>query len=191
MEKVVQTSQNDFEESGVDHSTLDEMRQVCCNLAAFPAIAPSFPLSQLHPVAPSSYHFFYPLRTCQISPRIVFARCNERAMAACVGGDGRLKAGLSCRSVLQLRGRLSIWVTLIAPAQLPHPPRPAHHCPIWHSLSCDSCLRLLLFSSYSHAGHILTVNRGGKRGCLPSRSLTFLGILRLSRCANRPQSLRT
>jgi hypothetical protein len=32
MEKVVQTSQNDFEESGVDHSTLDEMKQVCCNL---------------------------------------------------------------------------------------------------------------------------------------------------------------
>ncbi|KNG51869.1 hypothetical protein DDE82_006033 [Stemphylium lycopersici] len=27
MEKVIQTSQNDFEESGVDHSTLDEMKQ--------------------------------------------------------------------------------------------------------------------------------------------------------------------
>ena len=41
MEKVIQASQNDFEESGVDQSTLDEMKQVCCNLAAISAIAPA------------------------------------------------------------------------------------------------------------------------------------------------------
>lgn len=46
IEKVIQTSQNDFEESGVDHSTLDEMKQVCCNLASISASAPSFSLSQ-------------------------------------------------------------------------------------------------------------------------------------------------
>jgi hypothetical protein len=120
MEKVVQTSQNDFEESGVDHSTLDEMKQVCCNLAAFQAITPSFSLSLHHSVAPSSCSFFYsPFLFVEHSFASFYARCNDRATAAWVGGDGRLKAGLSCRLVLQLRGRLSIWITLIAPAQLP------------------------------------------------------------------------
>ncbi|KAF5846128.1 hypothetical protein GGP41_008594 [Bipolaris sorokiniana] len=40
MEKVIQASQNDFEESGVDQSTLEEMKQVCCNLASILAVAP-------------------------------------------------------------------------------------------------------------------------------------------------------
>lgn len=40
MEKVIQASQNDFEESGVDQSTLEEMKQVCCNLASILALAP-------------------------------------------------------------------------------------------------------------------------------------------------------
>jgi hypothetical protein len=47
IEKVIQTSQNDFEESGVDHTTLDEMKQVCCNLASISASAPCSPCSPL------------------------------------------------------------------------------------------------------------------------------------------------
>lgn len=42
IEKVIQASQNDFEEFGVDQSTLDEMKQVCGSLAGVPAIAPLF-----------------------------------------------------------------------------------------------------------------------------------------------------
>ena len=43
MEKVIQASQNDFEESGVDHSTLEEMKQVRSNAALVLAVAPFLP----------------------------------------------------------------------------------------------------------------------------------------------------
>jgi hypothetical protein len=88
MEKVVQTSQNDFEESGVDHSTLDEMKQVCCNLAALrlsrlPLRCRSSAQSLHRHVA------FSPSRLiCKTFPRIVFARCGDRTMAAWLGVMG-------------------------------------------------------------------------------------------------------
>ena len=41
IDKVIQTSQNDFEEFGVDQSTLEEMKQVRDSLVGYPAIAPS------------------------------------------------------------------------------------------------------------------------------------------------------
>jgi hypothetical protein len=60
IEKVVQTSLNDFEESGVDHNTLDEMKQVCCNLAlSQPSHRAFSPLLQHALVAPSPHRFFF------------------------------------------------------------------------------------------------------------------------------------
>jgi hypothetical protein len=142
IEKVVQTSLNDFEESGVDHNTLDEMKQVCCNLAlSQPSHRAFSPLLQHALVAPSPHRFFFlfPIHFVKQFLCVVFGRSDIRAMAALLGGDGRLKAGLGCRSVLQRSGASQyLGHLLIAPAQLPHPPSPAHHYPTWHSLSCDA-----------------------------------------------------
>ena len=44
IEKVIQASQNDFEEFGVDYSTLDEMKQVCGNLVVTLVVAASVSL---------------------------------------------------------------------------------------------------------------------------------------------------
>lgn len=41
IDKVIQASQNDFEEFGVDQTTLEEMKQVRDSLVGYPAIAPS------------------------------------------------------------------------------------------------------------------------------------------------------
>lgn len=68
MEKVIQASQNDFEESGVDQSTLEEMKQVCCNLASILAVAPflasvaAWQPSRLCPYATAS----------MVSPQLIF-----------------------------------------------------------------------------------------------------------------------
>ena len=47
IDKVIQASQNDFEEFGVDQSTLDEMKQVSYNLAAMSTTAPATPSLRL------------------------------------------------------------------------------------------------------------------------------------------------
>ena len=68
MEKVIQASQNDFEESGVDQSTLEEMKQVRCNLASILAVAPflasvaAWQPSRLCPYATAS----------MVSPQLIF-----------------------------------------------------------------------------------------------------------------------
>lgn len=84
IEKVIQTSQNDFEESGVDHSTLDEMKQVCCNLASISASAPSFSLSQ-HICDRRHTAFYISHFSCQFILRIGFAGCGDRAVTAWLG----------------------------------------------------------------------------------------------------------
>jgi hypothetical protein len=62
MEKVIQASQNDFEESGVDHSTLEEMKQVRGNAAIILAVAHFLPQSQrCASPPPRSLLFFSPV----------------------------------------------------------------------------------------------------------------------------------
>jgi hypothetical protein len=87
IEKVIQTSQNDFEESGVDHTTLDEMKQVCCNLACISASAPCSPSSPLSQPYHELHHFSFLIShiSCQIIPRIVFAGCSNRAVTVWTG----------------------------------------------------------------------------------------------------------
>jgi hypothetical protein len=84
IDKVIATSQNDFEESGVDHTTLDEMKQVCCNLASSSASAPSFSLSQ-HFRNLSHTAFQAPHFSCQFVSRIGFAGCGDRAVTTWLG----------------------------------------------------------------------------------------------------------
>lgn len=95
MEKVIQASQNDFEESGVDQSTLEEMKQVCCNLATVAAVAPSLPLRRSSTHLPRRHGG--PARPCAALARFSWqpgrilhgidgARGDDCAMAAGLGG---------------------------------------------------------------------------------------------------------
>jgi hypothetical protein len=113
IEKVIQTSQNDFEESGVDHNTLDEMKQVCCNLASASQPSRLSFLCRSTTAVPSPHRLLY----FSLSLSNILShhfRWLQRSRNGRLAWDvGRLKAGRSCRSVWQLRGRLSIWVTFL------------------------------------------------------------------------------
>jgi transcription initiation factor TFIIA large subunit len=77
---VIQASNNDFEESGVDQSTLDEMKQVCDSLAATrPSHLPSViaaPSSRFTtPLVVSIVFFFLFVVSLSYSLRLTMARC--------------------------------------------------------------------------------------------------------------------
>jgi hypothetical protein len=127
---VIQASQNDFEEFGVDTTTLEEMKQVRDSLVGYPATAPSLSLfmaaTRSRFTLLSSFHVFFLLSKCY---SVVCAVFDDGAMQPGSGGDGRPKAGLSSRLVSKSGGALSIWVTSYSPCQLPYPAKPSPSLP--------------------------------------------------------------
>jgi hypothetical protein len=121
IDKVVQASQNDFEEFGVDHSTLDEMKQVCDSLAATRLSHLSF--SRGYSAQPLCSFLRRPsfFSSRSICCSVVCAACDSAAMQPGLGGHGRPKAGLSCRLSSQVGGALSIWVTSYSPCSAAQP----------------------------------------------------------------------
>jgi hypothetical protein len=120
------------------------MKQVCCDLAfPYQASRLSFLCRSTTAVTPSHRLFYFPLSLSNsFSHRFRWLRRLRDGRLA--WGDGRLKAGRSCRSVWQLRGASQyLGHLLIPPAQLPHPPRATHHFPTGHSLSCDGCFYIM------------------------------------------------
>jgi hypothetical protein len=108
MEKVIQASQNDFEESGVDQSTLEEMKQVCCNLARRWAVAPLSPREGGRVFSASASCFIRRLLAS------FSARCDDGAMAAWLWGSWAAESGAELPvGLAAVRGRLSIWVALL------------------------------------------------------------------------------
>jgi transcription initiation factor TFIIA large subunit len=85
---VIQASQNDFEEFGVDQSTLDEMKTVCDSLASHSAPAPLLRSRQQRAAAAFLRHsflsfFFVTIRVLSSALR------STMGDAAWLGGDGR------------------------------------------------------------------------------------------------------
>jgi hypothetical protein len=126
---VIQASQNDFEEFGVDQSTLDEMKQVRCNTACIWLLA----LLSLHRRAFPMFHHL-PARGCFLLASCPVASIAASSLLRCAGGvvlpglgvDGaaesgaRWVAGSRKLGAPQYLGR-----PLIAPAQLtPRQPNP-------------------------------------------------------------------
>jgi hypothetical protein len=70
IDNVIKASQNDFEESGVDPSTLEEMKQVRDSLVGYPAIAPSLQSWQQH----SWVHTLIALLSSSLSSISLFGR---------------------------------------------------------------------------------------------------------------------
>jgi hypothetical protein len=104
IEKVIAASQNDFEEFGVDQSTLDEMKQVRgdlperrCPLRRFPSLSLPFPsfisLSQRAQSFSSSHRFLLSLFK-------VYIPCRGAAEARRWVVVNRPKAGLGYRAGL-------------------------------------------------------------------------------------------
>jgi|TARA_R110002003_G_scaffold112_25_gene9766 hypothetical protein len=112
---VVQASQNDFEEFGVDQSTLDEMKQVCDSLAEarlshLPFRHGSTAQARQAPHL-SFLSFLFPsnpfIPSSALRPR--------RGDAACSGVDEAAESGAELPAGFAGRGRLCIWVTSYTP----------------------------------------------------------------------------
>ena len=145
---MIKASQNDFEEFGVDQSTLDEMKQVRDRLAASPAIAPSLNSWQHRAATPLLCLSSMSLSFCQKYFPVVYAALDGGAMQPGLRGDGRPEAGLSSRLVSQVGGALSIWVTFYSPCSAAQP-RQAKPIAAQPGLvaSCDGCLLLAQLDS--------------------------------------------
>jgi transcription initiation factor TFIIA large subunit len=107
IDKVIQASQNDFEEFGVDQTTLDEMKQVRDSLVGYPAIEPSLSSAMAATRSCSTlstlFHVYF------LFLELFIDRCaamDDGTMQPGSGGDGRPKAGLSSRLVSQVGGCL-------------------------------------------------------------------------------------
>lgn len=139
---MIAASQNDFEEFGVDQSTLDEMKQVCDEIAgaqvsaahlSFVAAAPSvfISLSQRVQSLSSSCQSFLSLSSAHLHRR-------GGAAAGIWVVVSRPKAGLSSRAVSQSSGAPSVFGSLFySPCA---GPRPAHPCCVRHSDVTCCCL---------------------------------------------------
>lgn len=114
----------------MDQSTLDEMKQVChCSLA----VCIFLPLQRITfasmLISCTSTLRFLLLSLYAAISILVSALGLRRRCRLVWGWMGGRKRGASCPLVSQVGGALSIWVTLIAPAQLIAPPSQAHPCP--------------------------------------------------------------
>lgn len=87
---MIKASQNDFEEFGVDTSTLEEMKQVRDRLAASPAIAPSLYVGSI-----AQPRAFFVARPCfflsvkNVFPSSTLRWAVARCSLACVVMGGR------------------------------------------------------------------------------------------------------
>ena len=113
----------------MDQSTLDEMKQVCHGNLAACTFLPRQPITSASILISCMSKLRFTL-FCHAVQFLSFSlRFDYGDVAAWLGVDGRPKAGRELPVSLAGRGALSIWVTLIAPAQLTAPPSQAHPCP--------------------------------------------------------------
>lgn len=141
---MIAASQNDFEEFGIDQSTLDEMKQVRGAFAVRRMLfAPPVLCLSTSPSSISFFRrrivvrlFFGQLLYFHVSLVVRMAGSAQMAACHCVVLGGA-KSGAESPDVSQERGPLSIWGHFIAQAS----PRQVMHIPadLGVATSCDVC----------------------------------------------------
>jgi len=114
----------------VDQSTLDEMKQVCHGSPAVGTFLPRQPITSASILVSCTSTLRFLLFCCALQFPSISLRFDYGDVAAWLGGGWAAESGARAAGQFgQVGGALSIWVTLIAPAQLTAPPSQAHPCP--------------------------------------------------------------